>query len=205
MTSYGNCILYRNNRNGTFTDVTDKAGVKTPGWTTSAVWFDYDNDGKLDLFVCSYVDYSSKEHFKCGDEKTTLNYYCPPRIFYGTLSFLYHNNGDGTFTEVRKGTDMERSLGKGLGVVAADLNNDGLMDLFVANDTAPNFLYMNRGPEKRAVAIRRDRPPRRSRLQQGRRRRAPEWALTRPTFSVPGIRICSSPTSTRKPTRSTAI
>ncbi len=70
VTAYGNCILYRNNRNGTFTDVTDKAGVKTPGWTTSAVWFDYDNDGKLDLFVCSYVDYSGKEHFKCGDNKT---------------------------------------------------------------------------------------------------------------------------------------
>jgi enediyne biosynthesis protein E4 len=148
VTAYGNCTLYRNNRNGTFTDVTDKAGVKTPGWTTSAVWFDYDNDGKLDLFVCSYVDYSGKEHFKCGDSKTTLNYYCPPRVFNGTLSFLYHNNGDGTFTEVRKGTDLDRSLGKGLGVVAADINNDGLMDLFVANDTAPNFLYMNRGRDK---------------------------------------------------------
>jgi enediyne biosynthesis protein E4 len=148
VTAYGNCILYRNNRNGTFTDVTERAGVRTPGWTTSAVWFDYDNDGKLDLFVCSYVDYSGKEHFKCGDNKTTLNYYCPPRVFNGTLSFLYHNNGDGTFTEVRKGTDLDRSLGKGLGVVAADLNNDGLMDLFVANDTAPNFIYMNRGPDK---------------------------------------------------------
>lgn len=148
VTSYGNCILYRNNRNGTFTDITEKAGVRTPGWTTSAVWFDYDNDGKLDLFICSYVDYSGKEHFKCGDNKTTLNYYCPPRIFSGTLSFLYHNNGDGTFTEVRKGTDLDRSLGKGLGAVASDLNNDGLMDLFVANDTAPNFIYMNRGRNK---------------------------------------------------------
>ena len=147
VTAYGDCILYKNNRNGTFTDVTAKAGVRTPGWTTSAVWFDYDNDGKLDLFVCSYVDYGSKDHYKCGDNKTTLNYYCPPRVFSGTLGFLYHNNGDGTFTEVRQGTDLERSVGKGLGVVAADVNNDGLMDLFVANDTAPNFLYMNRGSD----------------------------------------------------------
>jgi enediyne biosynthesis protein E4 len=147
VTSYGNCILYRNNHDGTFTDVTKKAGLETPGWTTSAVWFDYDNDGKLDLFLCSFVDYGTKEHLSCGDNKLGRHYYCIPRVFRGTASFLYHNNGDGTFTQVQKGTDIEKSLGKGLGVVAADLNNDGRMDLFEANDTVQNFLFMNRGPD----------------------------------------------------------
>jgi hypothetical protein len=149
ITSYGNCILYRNNRDGTFTDVTKKAGLETPGWTTSAVWFDYDNDGRLDLFVCSFVDYrvsGSSAHLSCGDNKLGKRYYCIPRFFKPTAGFLYHNNGDGTFTEVGKGTDISRSLGKGLGVVATDINNDGRMDLFVANDTVQNFLYANRGP-----------------------------------------------------------
>jgi len=147
VTSYGNCILYKNNQDGTFTDVTKKAGLETPGWTTSAVWFDYDNDGKLDLFLCSFVDYGTREHLSCGDNKLGRHYYCIPRVFRGTTSFLYHNNGDGTFTQVQKGTDIGKSLGKGLGVVAADLNNDGRMDLFEANDTVQNFLFMNRGPD----------------------------------------------------------
>src|SRR5882724_15093 len=148
VTSYGNCILYRNNRDGTFRDVTDKAGLATQGWTTSAVWFDYDNDGKLDLFLCSFVDYGATHKFECGDNKLGKHYYCIPRIFKGTASFLYRNNGDGTFTEVSKGTDIAKSLGKGLGVVATDINNDGRMDLFVANDTVQNFLFVNRGPDK---------------------------------------------------------
>jgi enediyne biosynthesis protein E4 len=146
VTAYGKCILYKNNHDGTFTDVTDKAGVATPGWTTSAVWFDYDNDGRLDLFLCSFVDYSGTHKFECGDNKIGRHYYCIPRVFKGTASFLYHNNGDGTFTEVSKGTDIAKSIGKGLGVVATDINNDGRMDLFVANDTVQNYLYANRGP-----------------------------------------------------------
>lgn len=148
VTSYGRCILYKNNHDGTFTDVTDKAGLATPGWTTSAVWFDYDNDGRLDLFVCSFVDYSSTHKLECGDNKLGRHYYCIPRAFRGTASFLYHNNGDGTFTEVSAGTDIAKSIGKGLGVIATDINNDGRMDLFVANDTVQNFLYVNRGPDK---------------------------------------------------------
>ncbi len=146
VTAYGTCILYQNNKNGTFTDVTAKAGIATPGWTTSAVWFDYDNDGRLDLFLCSFVDYSSVHKFACGDNKLGKHYYCIPRVFNGTASYLYHNNGDGTFTDVTKGTDIAKSMGKGLGVVATDINNDGLMDLFVANDTVQNYLYVNRGP-----------------------------------------------------------
>ena len=146
VTSYGKCILYKNNHDGTFTDVTEKAGVATPGWTTSAVWFDYDNDGKLDLFVCSFVDYSGVRKLECGNNKIGKNYYCVPRVFKPTASFLYHNNGDGTFTEVSKGTAIAQALGKGLGVVATDINNDGWSDLFVANDTVQNFLFVNRGP-----------------------------------------------------------
>ncbi len=148
VTAYGNCILYRNNRDGTFTDVTRKAGLATPGWTTSAVWFDYDNDGRLDLFVCSFVDYSDSAHRSCGSNQLGRNYYCIPRFFKPTASFLYHNNGDGTFTETGRGTDIARAMGKGLGVVATDINNDGWMDLFVANDTVQNFLFANRGKGK---------------------------------------------------------
>jgi len=146
ITAYGKCILYRNNHDGTFSDVTQKANVATPGWTTSAVWFDYDNDGRLDLFLCSFVDYSGAHKYECGDNKLGKHYYCIPRVFKGTASYLYHNNGDGTFTDVTAGTDIARSIGKGLGVVATDINNDGRMDLFVANDTVQNYLYVNRGP-----------------------------------------------------------
>jgi hypothetical protein len=146
VTAYGNCILYKNNRNGTFSDITAKAGLSILGWTTSAVWFDYDNDGRLDLFVCSFVDYSTAHQFDCGVNQLGKRYYCTPRRFKGTPSFLFHNNGDGTFTDVTRQTDIAKAIGKGLGVVATDINNDGRMDLFVANDTVQNFLYVNRGP-----------------------------------------------------------
>src|SRR5712691_8582256 len=140
--------LYHNNGDGTFTDVTDKAGVAAPGWTTSALWFDYDGDGRLDLFLCSFVEFGIAKHVFCGDNKLGRRYYCIPRIFKPTPSRLFHNNGDGTFTETGAGTDIQRSLGKALGVVATDINNDGRMDLFVANDTVQNFLFANRGQGK---------------------------------------------------------
>ncbi len=148
VTAYGRCTLYHNNGNGTFSDVTDKAGLAAPGWTTSAVWFDYDNDGRLDLFLCSFVQFSLTNNVFCGDNKLGKNFYCIPRVFKPTPSLLYHNNGDGTFTEVSAGTDIRTALGKALGVVATDVNGDGLMDLFVANDTVQNFLFMNRGKGK---------------------------------------------------------
>jgi enediyne biosynthesis protein E4 len=148
VTAYGRGTLYRNNGNGTFTDVTEKAGFTAPGWTTSGVWFDYDNDGKLDLFLCSFVEFSLTSNVFCGDNKLGKRFYCIPRVFKPTPSLLYRNNGDGTFTDVSAGTDIKRALGKALGVVATDINNDGLMDLFVANDTVQNFLFMNRGKGK---------------------------------------------------------
>jgi hypothetical protein len=148
VTAYGRCTLYHNNGNGTFTNVTEKSGLASPGWTTSAVWFDYDNDGRLDLFLCSFVQFSLANNVFCGDNKLGKRFYCIPRVFKPTPSLLYHNNGDGTFTEVSAGTDIRRALGKGLGVVATDINGDGMMDLFVANDTVQNFLFVNRGKGK---------------------------------------------------------
>jgi hypothetical protein len=146
VTSYGRNILYHNNHNGTFTDVTDKAGMAAPGWSTSAVWFDYDNDGKLDLFVSSFVLYNKGT--SCGNNRRGQKYYCIPRIFKPQPSHLFHNNGDGTFTDVSKESGISNSPGKSFGVVATDVNNDGLMDLFVANDTMPNFLFINKGNGK---------------------------------------------------------
>ncbi len=148
VTAYGRGTLYRNNGDGTFSDVTEKAGFTAPGWTTSGVWFDYDNDGKLDLFLCSFVEFSLTSNVFCGDNKLGKRFYCIPRVFKPTPSLLYRNNGDGTFTDVSAGTDIKRALGKALGVVATDINGDGLMDLFVANDTVQNFLFVNRGKGK---------------------------------------------------------
>jgi enediyne biosynthesis protein E4 len=148
VTAYGRCTLYHNNGDGTFSDVTDKAGVAAPGWTTSAVWVDADNDGRLDLFVCSFVEFSLRTNVHCGDNKLGRRYYCVPRVFKPTHSLLFHNNGNGTFSEVSGGTAIHRALGKAFGVVATDINGDGLMDLFVANDTVQNFLFANRGSNK---------------------------------------------------------
>ncbi len=145
VTAYGRCILYHNNGDGTFTDVTTKAGIVSPDWATSAVWFDYDNDGRLDLFLCSFVEFRADTHINCGTNKAGKRYYCIPRVFKPTPGLLYRNNDDGTFTLVSKGTDIEAALGKALGAVATDINNDGLMDPFVANDTVQNFLFFNRG------------------------------------------------------------
>ncbi|CDM64385.1 CRTAC1 family protein [Pyrinomonas methylaliphatogenes] len=146
VTAYGRNTLYHNNGDGTFTDVTDKAGVAAPGWSTCAVWFDYDNDGKLDLFVSSFVYYTKE--LSCGDNRLGRRYYCIPRVFKPRPSHLFHNNGDGTFTDVSRESGIASALGKSFGVVATDINNDGWMDLFVANDTVANFLFLNKGNGK---------------------------------------------------------
>lgn len=148
VTNYGHNFLYHNNGNGTFTDVTDKAGVAAPNWSTCAVWFDYDKDGKLDLFVSSFVDYSSNGKIFCGDNRIGKRYYCVPRVFKPRPSYLFHNDGGGKFTDVSQTAGISSSSGKSFGVVATDVNNDGLIDLFVANDTMPNFLFINKGNGK---------------------------------------------------------
>jgi enediyne biosynthesis protein E4 len=140
---YGRSILYHNNGDGTFTDVTEKAGVAAPGWSSSAVWFDYDNDGRLDLFVCRFVDFDKSKNLPCtADNKVG---YCVPHLYKPMPSWLFHNNGDGTFTDVSMSSGIAKHAGKAWGVVATDINNDGLMDLFVSNDTVANFLFANRG------------------------------------------------------------
>jgi len=144
VTQYGRSILYRNNGDGTFSDVTDKAGVAAPGWATSAVWFDYDNDGKLDLFVCRFADFDKSKHVFCGNERTGKRYNCSPRTYPSARSWLFHNNGDGTFKDVSMESGIAKVMGKAWGVVATDINNDGWMDLFVANDTVQNYLYLNK-------------------------------------------------------------
>jgi hypothetical protein len=143
VTQYGRSILYRNNGNGTFSDVTQRAGLAAPGWASSAVWFDYDNDGRLDLFVCRFVEFDKSKNKFCGDEKTGERFYCIPRAYAPAGSWLFHNNGDGTFTDVSVESGIAKALGKAWGVVATDINNDGWMDLFVANDTVANFLFVN--------------------------------------------------------------
>jgi hypothetical protein len=144
VTQYERCILYRNNGDGTFSDVTEKAGVSAPGWASSAVWFDYDNDGRLDLFVCRFGNSGKSDNKYCEDPQTGERSYCIPSVYPRVRSWLFHNNGDGTFTDVSDQSGIAKSLGKAWGVVATDINNDGWMDLFVANDTVENFLFLNK-------------------------------------------------------------
>jgi hypothetical protein len=148
ITNYGPNILYRNNGNGTFTDVTEKAGVAASGWSTCATWFDFDNDGKLDLFVSSFVFYDKSQNPLCTDPTLQRRYYCVPRLFKPTPSHLFRNRGNGTFQDVSRESGIAEHAGKSFGAVVTDVNNDGLMDLFVANDTMPNFLFVNKGGGK---------------------------------------------------------
>jgi enediyne biosynthesis protein E4 len=141
---YGRCILYHNNHDGTFTDVTARVGVANPGrWASSAAWFDYDNDGRLDLVIANYVDWSAERNFYCGDHGPGMRSYCHPDDFNGQPPTLYHNNGDGTFTDVSKSSGVGLKAGNGLGVVTFDYDNDGWQDIFIANDHMPNFLFHN--------------------------------------------------------------
>lgn len=148
VTNYGSNVLFHNNGNGTFTNVTDAAGVAAPNWSTCATWFDYDNDSKLDLFVSSFVQYSGTGTIFCGDNRAGRRYYCVPRVFKPRPSFLFRNEGGGKFLDVSKDSGIASALGKSFGAVATDVNNDGLMDLFVANDTLANFLFVNKGKGK---------------------------------------------------------
>jgi len=141
---YGRCILYHNNGNGSFTDVTQKAGVANlRRWGSSAAWFDYDNDGYLDLIIANYVDWSPERNFYCGDPGPGRRSYCHPDDFHGDPPTLFHNNGDGTFTDVSKSSGVGLKPANGLGILTFDYDNDGWQDIFVANDSMPNFLFHN--------------------------------------------------------------
>jgi hypothetical protein len=145
VTNYDGNTLYHNNGDGTFTDVTKRAGVGGGGWSASAGFFDYDNDGKLDLFVTRYVNWTFSTNRYCGEKSPGLRAYCHPDNYEGVTNILYHNNGDGTFTDVSAKAGIANPAGKGLGVSFADYDRDGYTDIFVANDSVQSFLYHNNG------------------------------------------------------------
>jgi hypothetical protein len=143
ITGFPSSALFHNNGNGTFTEVTEKAGVKNAGrWAASAAWFDYDRDGYLDLIVTNYVRFSFDDPKKC--EVNGMRTYCEQTAYQGMPLTLYHNNRDGTFTDVSAQSGLGKLVGRGLGVVAIDLNGDGWTDLFVARDASPNLLLINK-------------------------------------------------------------
>jgi len=143
VTAYGGNKLYHNNGDGTFSDVTEKAGVGGSGWSTSAAWIDLDGDGYLDLVVLQYLQWDFDDVW-CGEHKQGYRAYCHPDLFKPIAPLVYHNDGNGHFTEVSEKVGMSKP-GKGLGLAFADYDRDGDADIFVANDSMPEFLYHNRG------------------------------------------------------------
>jgi hypothetical protein len=143
VTAYGGNKLYHNEGDGRFTDVTEKAGVGGSGWSTSAAWVDLDNDGLLDLIVLRYLQWDFEDVW-CGEDKQGYREYCHPDIFRPIAPLVYHNDGKGHFTEVSEKIGLAKP-GKGLGIALADYDRDGRIDIFVANDSMPEFLYHNKG------------------------------------------------------------
>jgi enediyne biosynthesis protein E4 len=146
VTSFGGSILYHNNGDGTFSDVTARSGIRTEGWTMSAGFLDYDNDGFLDLFVTRYLEWNFSMGAKvCGPNIPGGRAYCHPKEFKPVSNYLFHNNRNGTFTDVSETSHIASSRGYGLGVSFGDYNNDGWCDIYVANDAFPQFLFKNNG------------------------------------------------------------
>ena len=146
VTAYGGNKLYHNNGDGTFTDVTEKAGVAGSGWSTSAAWVDLDNDGLLDLVVLRYVQWDFDDTW-CGEHREGYRAYCHPDIYKAIAPLVYHNDGNGHFTEIAERMGLAKP-GKGLGIAIADYDRDGRIDLFIANDSMAEFLYHNKGEGK---------------------------------------------------------
>jgi hypothetical protein len=144
--NYGPNVLYRNEGHGRFVDISHGAGIDRPAWSSGGAFLDYDGDGDLDLYVANYGEWSypADDRF-CGDKATNVRFYCSPLTIRTTRHFLYRNNGDHTFTEASSAAGITRADGHGFGVLTADLNGDGLTDIYVANDMSPNFLYLNQG------------------------------------------------------------
>jgi hypothetical protein len=143
LTGFPESALFHNNGNGTFTNVTEKAGVKNAGkWGASAAWFDYDRDGLLDLVVTNYAEFSFDNPKKC--DTNGVRSYCAQVAYQGLPLTLYHNNGDGTFTDVSAKSGLAKLVGRALGVLAIDVNDDGWPDLFIARDASPNLLLINK-------------------------------------------------------------
>ena len=144
VTNLGKNVLYRNNGDGTFTDVTEHAQVGCPLLSASAAFADIDRDGDLDLYVCNYVEYSLETDIPCY-YNNSLRIYCGPNEYHGIADVLYRNNGDGTFTDITESAGVYEPTTRGLGVVFTDVNNDGWLDIYVANDMSPNTLFINQG------------------------------------------------------------
>ena len=145
VTNFGENLLYRNNGDGTFTDITTHTGVGNGHkWSSSCAFVDYDHDGNLDLYVVNYLDYDVSKDRDWFDPRGR-RIYSNPQVYAGISDTLYRNNGDGTFTDVTKQAGVYNDDGKGLGVTCGDYDNDGRIDIYVANDTTPNFLYRNVG------------------------------------------------------------
>ncbi len=147
VTAFGPNILYHNNRNGTFTDVTATAGVAggPNEWSTSTGFFDFDRDGDLDLYVVNYLDFRLSDNPYCGLRKEGYRMYCLPTLFDGVADRLFRNDGNGTFTDVSRQAGIANPAGKGLGLTFCDFDRDGDTDVYVANDMVRNFLYRNNG------------------------------------------------------------
>lgn len=143
ITNFGTNVLYKNNKDGTFTDVTKFAKVESPTWSAGASFGDYNGDGFVDLYVTSYCDFKLTDHKNCQEQGIVV--YCGPEEFNGIPDTLYQNNGDGTFTDVTKSAGIFNPEGKGMMAVWSDYDDDGNLDLFVANDGTENFLYRNNG------------------------------------------------------------
>ena len=141
ITNFGRNQLYHNNGDGTFTDVTETAGVAAGGWSVSAAFLDYDNDGKLDLFVSRYLEYDLSRNILCG---TPFHTYCRPDKYKGTTNILFHNEGNGRFRDVSQPSGIGSFTGNGMGVAVNDYDNDGFPDIFVSNDMMEQFLFHNR-------------------------------------------------------------
>ena len=139
----GRNVLYRNTGRGTFEDVTERAGVGGRSWSVAGGWFDFDRDGLLDLFVVNYLKWSAGDRRYCGDRSRGIRVYCHPQYYDGLPNALYRNRGDGSFEDVSVKTGVAQHPGKGMGVALADYDGDGWMDVFVTNDTVPNFLFRN--------------------------------------------------------------
>ncbi len=144
VTNFGQNVLYHNNGNGTFTDITHLAGVEDSHWSTSAAWLDFDGDGWLDLFVCNYVDFTVEGNRSCVSPAGEPDY-CTPKAYHAVPSRLFRNLRNGRFEDVSESSGINRSYGPALGVLCADFNGDGRPDIYVANDTAANLLWLNQG------------------------------------------------------------